>query len=175
MLKELTSTQINALTPECLELLLKKSVTQDDIDRLKKICVTTISSAPNAKDLFNEFENMLRRFEDDNSAIRFASQNGHIEIVRFLLMYNRVCRSNPSADDNYAIRFASQNGHTEIVKFLLMDNRVGRSNPSAKDNEAIRFASLEGRVGVVKLLLMDKRIGRFAQVQMIIMLLKQQV
>jgi hypothetical protein len=65
MLKELTSTQINALTPECLELLLKKSITQDDIDRLKKICVTPVDSDPNAKDLFNEFENMLRRFEDE--------------------------------------------------------------------------------------------------------------
>ena len=38
---------------------------------------------------------------DENGAIRMAAQNGHVEVVRFLLQDDRV---NPCAIDNYAIR-----------------------------------------------------------------------
>ena len=57
----------------------------------------------------------------DNRAIRWASYNGHIEVVKLLLTDKRV---DPSADDNIAIRWASENGHTEVVKLLLTDKRV---------------------------------------------------
>jgi ankyrin repeat protein len=49
---------------------------------------------------------------DNNWAIRLASCNGHVEVVRLLLNDNRV---NPSELDNYAIRWASHNGHVEVV------------------------------------------------------------
>ena len=52
---------------------------------------------------------------DDNYAIRFASSNGHLEVVKILLADPRV---DPSADDNFAIRYASYRGHLEVVKLL---------------------------------------------------------
>jgi hypothetical protein len=66
MLKELTSTQINALTPDCLELLLKKSITQDDIDRLKKLCEFEMPGHyEECKSKCVEFENLIRNFDDE--------------------------------------------------------------------------------------------------------------
>ena len=56
---------------------------------------------------------------DDNAAIRVASANGHVEVVKILLSDKRVV---PSADDNAAIRWASANGHVEVVKILYQHN-----------------------------------------------------
>jgi Ankyrin repeats (3 copies) len=44
-----------------------------------------------------------------------ASYNGYSEVVKILLMDERV---DPSADDNEAIKWASANGHLEVVKLL---------------------------------------------------------
>ena len=77
---------------------------------------------------------------EDNHAIREASQNGHLEIVRLLLTDSRI---DPSADDNYTIREASHNGHLEVVRLLLADPRV---DPSADDNFAIREAGEYGHL-----------------------------
>ena len=51
--------------------------------------------------------------EYNNIPIRWASQNGHVEIVEVLLKDARV---ETSAGDNDAIRLASENGHVEVVK-----------------------------------------------------------
>jgi hypothetical protein len=63
------------------------------------------------------------------SAIRVASGNGPVEVVKRLLNDSRV---DPSANDNYAIGCASNNRHGEIVKLLLNDRRV---HHCAKSNE----------------------------------------
>jgi ankyrin repeat protein len=83
----------------------------------------------------------------NNYTIRWASQNGHSEVVKILLTDDRV---DPSANDNFSIRWASQNGHLEVVKILLTDERV---DPSARNNEAIKWASEYGHLEVVKILL----------------------
>ena len=58
---------------------------------------------------------------DDNEAIRWASGNGHADVVRLLLADSRV---DPNARDNEAIRCASQYGHADVVRLLLADPRV---------------------------------------------------
>ena len=88
----------------------------------------------------------------NNGAIRWASADGHTEVVRLLLNDKRV---DPSVNDNDAIRTASINGHTEVVKLLLNDSRV---NPAANNNQAILWASQFGHTEVVKLLLTDPRV-----------------
>ena len=88
----------------------------------------------------------------NNGAIRLASENGYIEIVKLLLEDKRV---DPSDDDNYAIRRASDNGHLEVVELLLQDKRV---DPSDWDSLAIKLASMDGHLEVVKLLLQDSRV-----------------
>jgi len=89
--------------------------------------------------------------ENNSDAIRWASYNGHLEVVKLLLSDPRV----DSSDVNTAIRYASSNGRTEIVKFLLADPRV---DPSANNSDAIRWASNNGHLEVVKLLLSDPRV-----------------
>ena len=51
----------------------------------------------------------------------WASKNGHVDVVEFLLADPRV---DPFNNDNYAIVYASKNGHFKIVKLLLADPRV---------------------------------------------------
>ena len=51
----------------------------------------------------------------DNWAIRVASHNGQLDIVRLLLEDSRV---DPSVLQNLAIQLASENGHTEVVRLL---------------------------------------------------------
>ncbi|EPZ34674.1 hypothetical protein O9G_004842 [Rozella allomycis CSF55] len=100
---------------------------------------------------------------EGNHAIRLASQNGHVEIVKYLLAQEIV---DPGADDNYAVQLACENGHIEVVKLLLLDSRVDPGaydnyaivDPGALENEAIRYASQNGRIEVVKLLLADSRV-----------------
>jgi hypothetical protein len=58
---------------------------------------------------------------NNNFAIRNASEKGHLEIVKLLLQHSKV---DPTSKYNYAIRWASYNGHLEVVKLLLKDSRV---------------------------------------------------
>jgi hypothetical protein len=88
---------------------------------------------------------------DNNSAISFAAENGHVAVVALLLADPRV---DPSADNNYAIQYASKNGHEAVVALLLADPRV---NPSDKHNYAIRLASANGYQEIVKMIKADKR------------------
>jgi ankyrin repeat protein len=62
-----------------------------------------------------------------NYAIKFASKNGHVEVVKFLLsdeIRTRYPRINPSADNNFAMGWAYLSGHLEIIKILSEDQRV---------------------------------------------------
>jgi len=72
---------------------------------------------------------MLLAFVDPsanrNEAIRWASVNGHSDVVKVLLADSRV---DPAAYDNEAIRWASADGRTDVVKLLIADLRV---DPSA--------------------------------------------
>lgn len=94
---------------------------------------------------------------DADGAIRYASENGHTEVVRLLLQDDRV---DPSAYMDYAITCSAENGHVEVVGLLLQDSRV---DPSAFDNYAIRRAALNGHSDVVNLLLRNGRVDPSAE------------
>ncbi len=89
---------------------------------------------------------------DINWPIKWASADGHTEVVKLLLEDPRV---DPSAQDNYAIIVASQFGHLEIVKLLLKHPRV---YPGDSNNLAIGYASENGHIEIVKILLGDPRV-----------------
>jgi hypothetical protein len=89
----------------------------------------------------------------DNRAIKWASSQGHADIVHLLLSDPRV---NPAASDNYALKLASYFGHVAVVQLLLSDPRV---NPAADDNYALKTASENGRAALVQLLLSDPRVN----------------
>ena len=93
-----------------------------------------------------------RRTFYPTKTLRYASVNGHLELVRELLKDSRV---DPSADNNFAIQEASRYGHLEVVRELLKDSRV---DPSANNNAAIRLASKNGHLEVVRELRKDSRV-----------------
>ncbi len=102
----------------------------------------------------NEFLELLKTTKldmsfDDNLSIRWASENGHKEIVKLLLEDPRV---DPGDDDNYAIISTSDK---EIFKLLLADPRV---DPSDRDNWLIKWASTISDKEIFKLLLADPRV-----------------
>lgn len=79
-------------------------------------------------------------------ALRLASKNGHIEIVKLLLADRRV---KPQAKESEALRKASRHGYIKIVKLLLADPRV---QPQAKNYQALRKARKYERYQIQQLL-----------------------
>ena len=59
--------------------------------------------------------------ETANVAIRYASRNKHIAVVRLLLSDERVYSS---ANNNFVFKLASRDGHIEDVQHLIRDEKV---------------------------------------------------
>ncbi|KAJ3290072.1 hypothetical protein HDU79_003577 [Rhizoclosmatium sp. JEL0117] len=93
----------------------------------------------------------------DNRPIRWASRNGHLEVVELLLTIPSV---DPSAVHNSAIGVAAQFGHLEIVELLLRDPRV---DPADDENYAARFSAEIGHPRVLARLLQDSRVDASAK------------
>jgi len=128
-------------------------------------------------------KNMISAGKTLSDILNVSCENGHIEIVSFLLKekilepriannsaFQTACRNgqleivkflvqfrkiNPASGGNQAIISACEKGHLEVVRFLLKDKRV---DPSDKDNLAIGYACENGHIEMVKLLLEDKRV-----------------
>jgi len=82
---------------------------------------------------------------NNDFAIRWASIKGHLEVVQHLISKGADIHT----DNDYAIRWASKNGHLEIVKFLVSSG----ANIYANDNCAIKWASGNGHSEVVQFLI----------------------
>jgi ankyrin repeat protein len=87
-----------------------------------------------------------------HGALRRAAENGHVDVVDYLL---RHAMFDPSADDSRAIQVSAWSGHLAVVERLLRDPRV---DPSAGNNYAVRWAAENGHLAVVDLLLQDERV-----------------
>ena len=82
--------------------------------------------------------------ERDDFALRLASQNDHIEVVKYLVGLG----ANIHAGDGEALRNASYYGQTEVVKYLVDHG----ANIHADDDSALRNASSNGHLDIVKYL-----------------------
>jgi ankyrin repeat protein len=87
---------------------------------------------------------------DENIAIRVASENNHLEIVRVLLANKG--KVDPSDKDNDALVKASKCGHYHVAELLLSDNRVARDI-----DRAFRKAAENSQHKIVELLLAKAR------------------
>jgi hypothetical protein len=81
---------------------------------------------------------------ENDRALRWASSNGHTEVVKILL----AAGADVHAENDRALRWASESGHTEIVKLLLAAN----ANVHAENDYALQLASNNGHTEVVKVL-----------------------
>jgi ankyrin repeat protein len=81
---------------------------------------------------------------DNDLALRWASLNGYLEVVKTLL----EAGANVHAKDDSALGRAVENGHLGVVKTLL---KAG-ANVHAKDDYALRWAAKNGHLEVAKVL-----------------------
>ena len=79
-----------------------------------------------------------------NEALRFASLNGHLDIIKFLVSEG----ANIHTNNDYPLRWASRFGHLDIVKFLVSKG----ANIHVLYDWALRWASANGHLDVVKFL-----------------------
>ena len=83
-------------------------------------------------------------FITNDDALRWASENGKIEIVKYLVDHG----ANVHVLDDEALRWASANGHLDVVEYLLDHN----ANIHARNNKALAWASQNGKIDVVEYL-----------------------
>ncbi len=84
---------------------------------------------------------------NNDDALRSASMNGHLGVVKYLIEL-KPDGANIHADDDGALRLASMNGHIKVIKYL-----VGLGvNIHTYDDLALRWASMNGHIEVVKYL-----------------------
>ena len=77
-------------------------------------------------------------------ALRYAANNGHLEVVKYLIDKGADVR----AWSDYALRLAANNGHLEVVKYLIDKGADVR----ALNDYALRYAAFNGHLEVVKYL-----------------------
>ena len=98
-----------------------------------------------------------------NFAIRYAAENGHLGVVKFLFEKG----ASLFAADNWALKYASTNGHLNIVKFIIEKDAIFKANNNHLDadsfliadytdlskdpyNCAIKYAAEYGHLEIVK-------------------------
>ncbi len=81
---------------------------------------------------------------DNNYAIRWASEYGHLKVVKYLVSQG----ADVTVVDDYAVRMASENGHLKVVKYLISQG----ADLTVNDIYAVRWASYNGHLKVVKYL-----------------------
>ncbi len=84
---------------------------------------------------------------NNEAALRMASYNGHIEVVKYLVEL-KPDGADIHALGDQALRLASENGHIKVVKYLVDQG----ANIHAKNDYALRWASYYGQIDVVKYL-----------------------
>ena len=121
-----------------------------ELEELKTICGYLDENGKNAKynlDIAGHHPNYF----SDNYAIRWACDNGKIDVVKYL-MENWSHLIDIAAKNNYAIRYACYNGHILVVKYL-MENWSHLIDITARANWAIRFAHMDGNINIVNYLI----------------------
>jgi len=81
---------------------------------------------------------------DNDCALRWASENGHLNLVKVLLENG----ADVHAKDDCALMRASNNGHLDVVKVLLKNG----ADVHADNDCALRWASENGHLNLVDLL-----------------------
>jgi ankyrin repeat protein len=97
------------------------------------------------KNIYILLKNGANIHVNNDYALRFSSENGNFEVVKFLIGNG----ANIHADNDYALKISSHNGHFDVVKFLIKNG----ANIHADNNFALRWSSSNGYIKVVKFLI----------------------
>ena len=131
-----------AKCPECGGDEMRDLIDYKDKTRIKGV-QESITSKLTTLEKLNKFFNK-QHYANDDDALRWASENGHVEIVKLLLKRG----ANVHAENDYALRWASVNGHIKVIELLLNNG----ADVHADYGYAIRWASWNGHAKVVELL-----------------------
>jgi ankyrin repeat protein len=103
--------------------------------------------------LLGEGRDVNEADESGWTALMYASQKGHVEVVRLLLAREGVEVNKTEQDGATALMVASDCGHVDVVRLLLSREGVEVNKTTQNGATALMFASHQGRVEVVRLLL----------------------
>jgi hypothetical protein len=109
-------------------------------------------------DLLRRGANVNAQQRDGITALFFASQEGHLEVVRELLQHNEVDVNLTRDTGATALYTASQNGHVDIVHALLQHGKVDVNRWFHTGSTALYVACQNGHVKVVRALLQHDKV-----------------
>jgi ankyrin repeat protein len=109
-------------------------------------------------DLLREGANVNSQQGDGITALFFASQEGHLEVVLALLQHNEVDVNLTRDTGATALYTASQNGHVDIVQALLQHGKVDVNLRFHTGSTALYVACQNGHVKVVRALLQHDKV-----------------
>jgi hypothetical protein len=104
------------------------------------------------------FEDQGAKLKTKNEFLILASQNGHKDIVAFLLEKGIDINQTDKYDGKTALMRASSEGHVEIVKLLLAKENIEINQTTKSGWTALMKAPENGHVEIVKLLLVKDNI-----------------
>jgi hypothetical protein len=85
---------------------------------------------------------------NNNESIISACENGHLEIVKYLVSIG-ITLDDIRSNDSEAINIACANGHVEIVKYLVSLG-LTLEDIRSNDSEAVKLACERGRINIIK-------------------------
>ena len=96
-----------------------------------------------------------------------SCQNGHLEIVKYLLTSPDLKEhADIHADNDVGFRWACENGYLEVVKYLLTSPDLKEhANIHARDDLGFICACEQGHLEVVKYLIIDMNIEKTIHIE----------
>ena len=110
------------------------------------------------KELLNKGVNINTRDKENMTALIWASREGNIEIVKFLLDNSQIKINEKNINGWTALIYASLNKSTEITTLLLNDSRTEINEKTIAGGTALILACEHKRLENVKLLLKHPKI-----------------
>ncbi|MBM5781844.1 MAG: ankyrin repeat domain-containing protein, partial [Pelagibacterales bacterium] len=84
-----------------------------------------------------------------HTALMFAAQNGHLEVIKELLEDKDIDVNKANVNGHTALMFAAQNGHLEVIKELLEDKKIDVNKTEPNGNTALMIAARKDHLEVV--------------------------
>jgi ankyrin repeat protein len=91
-------------------------------------------------------------FRNGWTALHFASQCGHLEVVRYLVQDGKADVEVKIFDRFNALHLASLNGHLKVVQYLLQDGKANLMAKARNGWTVLDVAKLGGKDNVVQFL-----------------------
>ena len=92
------------------------------------------------------------RSKNSNSCFLYAAQNGHLEIVKYLLQKEKSSIDQTNLKNESCVLLSAKNGHLDTVKWLLAQG-ASINERNSKGDSCVSLAAKKGHLNTVKWLL----------------------